>query len=381
MSKAWPYQAHRDKQKYGDKAPWSVGWRTPDGRKRSKKIGPKSMAVKYARKKTGELAAGLCRVGPERVPWGRFRQEYEEMVLPKWRSDSSRRAARDSLALFETLVKPTHVTQVDARMLDRFVAKRLVMPGKKKGETVSPETVKKDLRTIRAALSQAKRWKYLEAVPEMPVVEGYGKDKPFVTEEHFDAIMSHCDAARLPDDQHFTAGEFWAALLATAWVTGMRKTALISLLWEDVDLDAGVALSRHLSNKGKRDQRHQIAAAVPFLRVLHAVRRPGEARVFPWNASERSLDRDLARIQKAAGIHLPCREDHEHTPQCHLYGLHAFRYAHATYNFGRVPDRDLQQQMGHQSFATTQRYIKYAEDHQQKAYDVYLPRSLKMKTG
>ena len=251
----------------------------------------------------------------------------------------------------------------------------------KKGETVSSETVKKDLRTIRAALGQAKRWKYLETVPEMPVVDGYGKDKPFVTEEHSNAIMGKCDAARLPADQHFTAGEFWAGLLAMAWVTGMRRSALICLLWEDADLDAGVVVSRHHDNKQKRDQRHHIAPAVPFLRPLYAVRKPGESRVFPWNHNERSLDRDLRRIQEAAGIHLPCREDHEHTPQCHVYGLHSFRYAHATYNFGRVPDRDLQQQMGHASFTTTQRYIKYAETHQDKAYDVFLPKSLKAKTG
>jgi hypothetical protein len=37
--------------------------------------------------------------------------------------------------------------------------------------------------------------------------------------------------------------------------------------------------------------------------------------------------------------------------------------------------------MGHASFATTQRYIKYAEDHQAKAYGVFLPESLKVRAG
>jgi integrase len=215
----------------------------------------------------------------------------------------------------------------------------------------------------------------------MPEVDGYGKDKPFVTEQHFDAMMEHCDAARLPQDQHFTADDFWRALLATAWVTGMRKSALVSLLWEDVDLEAGVALSRYDDNKRKRDQRHKIGPVVDLLRKLHVVRKPGETRVFPWNHANKSLDRDLARIQQAAGIHLPCRESHKHTPACHLYGFHSFRYAHATYNSGRVSDRDLQEQMGHASFTTTQQYIKYAETHQQRAYDVYLPESLKVKAS
>ena len=41
----------------GDKCPWSVGWYDASGRKRSKKVGSKSMATKFARKKEGELAA------------------------------------------------------------------------------------------------------------------------------------------------------------------------------------------------------------------------------------------------------------------------------------------------------------------------------------
>ena len=57
-------------------------------------------------------------------------------------------------------------------------------------------------------------------------------------------------------------------------------------------------------------------------------------------------------VRRAAGIHLPCRKDHEHTPACHVYGFHSFGYTNATYNFGRVPDR---------------------------AYDVFLPEALKKK--
>lgn len=74
-------------------------------------------------------------------------------------------------------------------------------------------------------------------------------DKSFVTESHFNAILPKCDTARLPRDQHFTAAEFWQALLATAWVTGMRRGALLSLLWEGVNLSDAIAVSRHRDNK------------------------------------------------------------------------------------------------------------------------------------
>jgi hypothetical protein len=208
-----------------------------------------------------------------------------------------------------------------------------------------------------------------------------GVAKPFVLEEHLNAIMGVCGAATLPADQSFTPECFWQALLAMAWVTGMRKLALISLRWDDVDLEAGIALSRYGDNNAKRDQRHKIGPVVGLLRKLHASRRPGEPRVFPWNYCLKILDRTLARIQKVAKIALPCREDHQHTDACYLYGFHSFRYAHATHNFGRVSGRDLQEQMGHATFNTMQRYIKYAENHQQRVYDVFLPASLKVKVG
>lgn len=379
--RAWTFQDSRQKKKLGDKAPWSVGWVDPEGRRRSKRIGSKSMAEKFARKKEGELAAGLCQIGPQHTFWRQFQQEYEETVMQRWRSGLSRVDAKHVLAMFADLTGIKFVDRIDARTLDQYAVSRLKMPGKKKGDTVSAETVKKELRTIRAALNYAKKWKYLAACPDMPEIEGYGKDKPFVLEEHFNAIMGACGAAMLPADQNFTPECFWQALLATAWVTGMRKSALISLRWDDVDLEGGIALSRYGDNKAKRDQRHKIGPVVGLLRTLHASRRPGEPRVFPWNYCLKSLDRTLARIQKAAKIALPCREEHQHTDACYLYGFHSFRYAHATYNFGRVSDRDLQEQMGHATFSTTQRYIKYAENHQQRVYDVFLPASLKAKVG
>ena len=52
------------------------------------------------------------------------------------------------------------------------------------------------------------------------------------------------------------------------------------------------------------------------------------------------------------------------------------RRARATYNYGKVDDRALQQQMGHASFLITQQYIKYAQLHQRETYAAYLPGSL-----
>ena len=209
----------------------------------------------------------------------------------------------------------------------------------------------------------------------MPRVKGVEKDKRFVTEADFNRIMDACDRATKPDPRIHPGVEpatWWRALLAVAWTTGMRIGALLALRWEDVDLETGVLWSRGRDNKGKRDMPHDAAGAVEFLRGLPAT----DPRVFPWNHDRRTLDAAFHAIQRAAGIHLPCPEQHEHTDACHVYGFHDVRRAHATYNYGKVPDRALQQQMGHASFQTTQGYIRYAELHKGQAYPAHLPDSL-----
>jgi integrase len=232
-------------------------------------------------------------------------------------------------------------------------------------------------------VSVAHQWNYLAAVPSLPEISGFESEKRFVTQEHFEALrlMLDTDPSVVKHPRSKKAGfepaDWWKALLATLWVSGMRIGAALSLRWEDVDLDAGTAISRARHNKAKRDQRIFIAPAAALLRKIKGF----DPRVFPWDLDRTSIYEHFAKLQKAAGIHLHCPGEHEHTDRCHVYGFHDFRRAHATYNYGRVSDRDLQAQMGHASFATTQRYIKFAEQNAQKGYNGHVPPSLASSAG
>ena len=96
----------------------------------------------------------------------------------------------------------------------------------------------------------------------------------------------------------------------------------------------------------------------------------------PWNHHKRTLYTEFYRIQKAAGVDLPC--PNEETPghvcggSCHRYGFHAFRYAHARFNYANP---ELQGQMGHATAATTDHYRRWAE-RQTAQYGAYLPAAL-----
>lgn len=56
--RSWLFQDHRQKEKLGVKAPWSVGWYDPEGRKKSKRVGARASAEKFARRIEGQMAAG-----------------------------------------------------------------------------------------------------------------------------------------------------------------------------------------------------------------------------------------------------------------------------------------------------------------------------------
>jgi len=368
---------HEKKRRGPTECPWSVEWRE-NGRRRSKTIGTKLEAQEFATVKRAELvdrARGVI----TRKTWPDFLDDYDRLKITAMRSRDSQYMARRILRRFGDLMKPRWVYLIDRRTLDEYVAKRLAMTTRT-GDPISPETIKKELRYLRAALNVAVEWRYLASVPKLPRVLGHTTDKRFVNEADFNKIMAACDAARLPDPrihQGIDPAAFWRALLATAWISGMRIGALLALRWEDADLEHGNVWSRSRTNKGKRDMRHNVAPARALLEAI----RGDDPRILPWNHNKRTLWTEFARIQTAAGIHLPCPKaastpGHVCTDACHLYGFHDLRRAHATYNYGRVDDRALQQQMGHASFQTTQQYIKYAEVHAADSYPAHLPESI-----
>ena len=140
-------------------------------------------------------------------------------------------------------------------------------------------------------------------------------------------------------------------------MTGWRIGEPLALRREDLDLEAGTALTRHDDNKGKRDD---LIPLHPLI-VKHLKQIQGVSTfVFPWKHNRRMLYPEFHRIQKAAGISLSCREPHEHTERCQFYGFHDLRRAFATENVGHLSPVQLQGLMRHRDFQTTVRYINVA---------------------
>ena len=270
--RAWIFQDTRQKRKLGSKAPWSVGWLDPDGKRRSKRIGPKSRADKFALKIEGQLAAGTYE-GDSRTTWADFRSEYEER-LANALEPRSRSCVLEALNHFERLAKPLRLTAIKSQTIDDFVAKRRTERGVKRGSTISPASVNKELRHVKAALRVAHDWGYLPNVPKVRTVKEPQKLPRYVTPEHFAAIYRACDVARLPKDLPYPASDWWRALLTFTYMTGWRVSEPLALRRDDLDLDVGTAITRAEDNKAKRDN------LVPLHPVVAACRKSYPSKGF-----------------------------------------------------------------------------------------------------
>lgn len=342
--RAWTFQDRKQKAKHGDKCPWSVGWYDGEGKRRQKRIGSKSQAEKYQRRVEGELAAGTYQTN-QRKQWKDFRTEYESKIADGM-EPGTRRETVGGMDHFERIIKPGKIQSIKTQTIDDYIAKRRREPGKKKKSTISVATVNKELRHLKAVLRVANDWGYLPSVPRFRMLREPAKEPRFVCVDHFAEIYAACDVATMPKSLPCEASQWWRALLVFCYMTGWRISEPLALRWDDVNLETGVAITRHGGNKGKRDE---LAFLHPIVIDHLQTIRTFEPVVFPWYHHRRTLDTQWDKIQNAAGIHLPCHEDHEHTPACHLYGFHDLRRAFATENAENLTATELQRLMRHKS--------------------------------
>jgi integrase len=376
MSKAWTFQKPSQVRVLGaDKAPHYVGWYEPDGRRKAQSCGVgfhgKKNAERLARKLEAELIEGTYQIkARSRKPWREFVEEYDRRVLTGL-AGRSQYEALAALRHFQRIIKPIRVSSLSARHIADFIAARRQEGGIRKGELLSPATINKDLRHVKAALNMAREWGYLPATPKIRMEKVPEKVPTYVPPEHFAAIYQACEiAARWPEDQNYSPAYWWRALIVMAYMTGWRISALLALRRDDVDLGAGTALSRAKDNKGKRDQ---LVPLHPMI-VEHLKRLPGfSPMVFPWGHGSRRIFSEFDRIQKAAGICLKGRRDH--------YGFHDLRRAFATMNAGRLTPDALQALMQHKDYQTTQKYIAIARQLNPAVEALYVPDLVRKAVG
>lgn len=340
--RAWLFQDTRQKQKLGEaKCPWSVGWYEADGRKRSKRVGSKSMAEKFRLKKETELEHGIAT--PRSTAWVTFRLQLEGTIIAPM-GVKNRREALNALAHFERIAKPKRVDAVTTAVVDLYRTRRQGERGRRKGTLVSPATVNKELRYLRAAFNVAADWGLMSKPPKVRMLREPQRDPEFVDDETFAKLYEACDTMVLPAAQNHTPAEWWRAVLTFAYLTGWRIGEILAIRRDDVDFNAGTVFVPAEKTKGRRDASIGLhPVGLDHCRTIVGF----DEMLFAWPHHERTLWTHFAKLKKAAGVEFSG-------------AFHRLRFGFANANVDSVPADVLQRLMRHQNASTTQGYINHA---------------------
>src|SRR5262249_14814992 len=149
-----------------------------------------------------------------------FRKEWEEKIGTVM-EPSTRKLTRAALNHFERLARPVKTYFITSTHLDHFVSQRRQERGRRPRSLVSPATINKELRHMRAVLGVAKDWGYLPQVPRFRFLREEQALPTYVTGDHFALIYGACDKAKRPRDlPNVSPADWWRALLVMAYMTG-----------------------------------------------------------------------------------------------------------------------------------------------------------------
>jgi integrase len=205
-------------------------------------------------------------------------------------------ATRWSLLAFERIVAPKKLRDVTTEMLQDFAAKRMTQ--------VSPATVNKDLRHIRALLRWCHRRHLLRVLPVFAAAFQREDDK-------LPVVIPAADITKLRTaigtaDVRCRSRQWWHVFVSIAEAVGARRGEILGLVWSQVDV-RGLSVSiKSTISKGRRDRVVPIDLTLGELLARWWVGEgepAGDQVVLPWpRSSYRRLYSDWERICEVAGV-------------------------------------------------------------------------------
>ncbi|MGO9566874.1 MAG: tyrosine-type recombinase/integrase [Desulfomonilaceae bacterium] len=274
-------------RKLGSKSYW-IEFYDETGKRRRERIGPSKMAAEQrlrdvlkARTEERHIQKDLA----ARVTLGELCQWY--LDLPEVMAKASFDRDDDSVQNLKRIVgEATKLRELTAGKIEGYQRKRLeekspVHPSEK----VRPATVNREVACLKTMISRAIKHGKLDANPILRVKklpENNVRERVLAS-EHFERLLEACL-------QHLKP------IVLVAYYTGMRKSEILFLTWEDVDLQ-----NRFIRLKGDRTKTG-VARSVPlhprvWEALSHLPRGIRSSRVFLWRGKPVN---DVKKAFKAA---------------------------------------------------------------------------------
>lgn len=220
---------------------WELGDDAETGKRRQKTEtfhGTKEEARKYWRKRQAEIDAGKHHPRPKGVTVADLTARWMSDFLPTQNLRASTVAHYRDYA--DRYVVPTLGSMVLTRLtppdVQRALAGWLAQP-RRQGSTgpLSPTTVHKIYRLLRAILDQGVEWELLDANPVRKV-------KPPTMGDYHPQIW---DAQAIRAFMGAASQHRWGVGFRLGLFGGLRRGEILGLRWGDVDWDTGTLILRH----------------------------------------------------------------------------------------------------------------------------------------
>jgi integrase len=363
---------------------WYGSWRTPDGRRRTRKIGPvrrgrEGLNKTEAEAKLRELIMADNTGEASRAGATPTVKEMGETALGRLKRDGRKCSHVETFQghLRKHINRPplgdTPVTDVIEADVEQLV-NRMLRAG------LAPKTVRNVVGTLHSVMGRAVKDKYIERNPvglaELPRVPRSRKLR-FLSHAELERVL----AAAPPDDDEEIANSFpvrakyggpqavrdwWPVvrlLILTAAMTGMRLGELLGLRWSDLDWAAMKVRVREGFVRGRFDDPKSVRGSrgIPLASRLVAELEEHH-RSTVWNADNDLVlahphtGRPLDRVR--LGLHYKAALKRADVRPVRIHDLrHTFGTTVAA--SGKISLRTLQEWMGHEDIRTTQIYADY----------------------
>jgi integrase len=263
----------------------------------------------------------------------------------QYKADAGKRSLREDRRILTRRIVPAFGADLSVRAL---TGPAIAQYERERIGQVSPYTVANELTVLRHMLRLARRWGYVDQVPDVDMPRKPEGRQRYLEEEEIGRLLVTCRRSRNP---------YLAAIVTIAVNTGMRKAEILGLTWERLDLSTSrITLYRTKSGKPRGVPMNSAVYGTLVALQPDAAQRAG--LVF-----RRSADRAWGQIRRAFTTALERAE-------IKGFRFHDLRHTAASHMVMRGASlKDVQEILGHADYKMTMRYSHLSPAHLRAAVD------------
>ena len=312
-------------------------------------------SLKTSSKKVAELALKNIdvQIAKEELDLSGIRKilfiDFSARFLKWYRVQNSERSHEDYNNLFNSAINPyfqnCYLSNINTEMIENYKIKRF--------ELIRPATVNKELSALRHLFNKAILWGYIRKNPVVGVrrLSVMERKIRFLSLKEIDLVLRN-------------SPEYLRRIIVIAIHTGLRKSELFRLRWEDVDFSRGYVNVSSMDEEYTKNYRNrEIPMTEQLKEYLDNLEVKSEWVLCKQNDERYSgwLRKGLEKVARDAGIK--------------KFTLHDLRNTFASHLVMEGVDLPtVQNLMGHSDIKTTMIFSHLAPDHLKNAMKRYSAR-------